>query len=71
MAAKWFDLEGRSVLMDPETKEVRGQVVKSGELHWVAYDNDPAKHDGNSALLLGKFPFLQPAKAAVEKAVNP
>jgi hypothetical protein len=70
MDAKWFDLEGRSVLMDPETKQVFGQVVKSGELHWLAYDNDPAKHDGNSALLLGKFPFLVPAKAAVEKSVK-
>ena len=70
MSAQWFDNPERSVLMDPESKEVLGQVVKSGELHWLAYDNDPAKHDGNGALLLGKFPFLLPAKAAVEKSVK-
>ena len=70
MAEQWFELEGRAVLMNPESKEVFGQVVKSGELHWLAYNNDPAKHDGNGALLLGKFPFLLPAKAAVEKSVK-
>lgn len=67
--ARWFDLEGRAVFMDPETKQVLGQVVQRDIQFW-AYDNDPAKHDGNGALLLGKFPFLSRAKEAVEKALQ-
>lgn len=70
MAREWSELEGRSVLMDTETKEVFGQVVRSGELHWDAYDNDPAKHNGNSALLLGKLPSRQKAKEVVEQSVK-
>ena len=69
MPAKWVDLDDRSVLMDPETKAVTGQAVHRG-LHWLAYDNDPGKHDGNGAVFLGRFPFLPQAKEAVEKLVK-
>lgn len=67
MGAVWQDLKDRWVLIDPETKRVVGQVVHNTELQWCAYDNDPAKHDGTSALLLGKFAHLQHGKKAVEK----
>jgi hypothetical protein len=65
----WVETAARSVLMKPLTHEVIGQAVKSG-ISWLAYDNDPAKHDGKTALLLGRYPFLPEAKAVIEKLVK-
>ena len=64
MAAQWFDTEDRSVLMDEETRELVGQAVHSGS-SWLAYDNDPAKNDGNGAALLGSFADRLAAKRVV------
>ena len=68
MAVKWFDLTDRSVLIDEVTQEVIGQAVPIG-INWLAYDNAREKHDGASALCLGRFTFLQQAKTAVEQLV--
>mgnify|MGYP001575514605 FL=1 len=65
----WLDTPERSVFISPLTHNVVGQAVKSG-LGWLAYDNNPAKHDGKTALLLGRYPFLPEAKAAIEKLVK-
>ena len=64
MTPKWFDYDERSVLMFEDTKEVIGQAVHVG-LHWLAYDNARSKHDGNGAVLLGRFRFRDEAKKAV------
>ncbi len=68
MTLKWYDLPERSVLLDEETKEVIGQAVPIS-LNWLAYDNAREKHDGTSALCLGRFTFLQQAKTAIEQLV--
>ena len=68
MSVKWFDSTERSVLMDEETQKVVGQAVHEG-MHWFSYDNDREMHDGSGARFLGRFPFLQQAKAVVEQLV--
>ena len=81
MSAKWVELPERYLLMAEKSDAVLGQVVRddppwvegqtvAGYPRWDAYDNAPEKHTGDSAMFLGRFPFLEQAKAAVEQAAQ-